>query len=78
MACSGLALPRPELTNAGFAYPAAGNYTPVVNGKLGEWNISSLPEGPYCVRLEVHDRTLVHDGASPISDWTWNTITITA
>jgi hypothetical protein len=66
-----------ELTNAGISYPAAGNYTPVVNGKLGEWSIGSLPEGPYCVRLSVHDRTILNDGANTRSDWTWNTVSIT-
>lgn len=67
-----------ELTNAGIAYPAAGNHTPIVNGKLGEWNISSMPEGSYCVRLSVHDRTILNDGGDTRSDWTWNTLSITA
>lgn len=67
-----------ELTSAGIAYPAAGNHMSVVNGKLGEWDISSMPEGSYCMRLSVHDRTLLNDGAGTRSDWTWNTLTITA
>jgi hypothetical protein len=49
-----------ELTNAGISYPAAGNYVPVVNGKLGEWDISNLPEGPYCVRLSVSNRSRLY------------------
>jgi hypothetical protein len=67
-----------ELTNAGITYPAAGNHTPVVSGKLGEWDISSLPEGPCFVRLSVSDRTILNDGAHTRSDYTWNTVTITA
>lgn len=66
-----------ELANAGIAYPAAGNHTPVVNGKLGEWDISSLPKGPYCVRLSVYDRTILNDGAHTREDSTWHTVTIT-
>ena len=34
-----------ELTNANINYPVAGNHTPVINGKLGEWSASSLPRG---------------------------------
>lgn len=67
-----------ELTGSGFSYPAAGNNTPVVNGILGEWDISNQPEGPYVVRLTVHDRTILNDGVNTRGDWTWNTVTITA
>ncbi len=67
-----------ELTSAGIAYPAAGNNTPVMNGKLGDLSIGSLPEGPYCLRLSVHDRTILNDGGDTRSDWTWNTLTIIA
>jgi hypothetical protein len=67
-----------ELTTSGIAYPAAGNHTAVVSGKLGDWSIGSLPAGPYCVRLSVHDRTILNDGGDVRSDWTWNTVTITA
>lgn len=69
-----------ELTSASIAYPAAGNHTPVVNGKLGDWDISSMPEGPYCVRLSVHDRAILNDDGIHYKhhDWTWNTVNITA
>lgn len=67
-----------ELTNAGISYPASGNHTPVVNGKLGDWDISNLPEGPYCVRLSVHDKTILNDGSNTRGDHTWNTVTISA
>jgi hypothetical protein len=69
-----------ELTSAGITYPSAGNHTPVVGGKLGEWNISSMPTGPYCVRLGVHDRTILNDDGIHYKhhDWTWSTVTITA
>lgn len=50
--------------------------TPVVNGKLADWDIASLPVGPYFLRLEVHDRAIRDDGARVQSDWTWNTLTI--
>ena len=66
-----------ELTNIGITYPPAGNQTPVVAGNLGTWDISGLSNGPYVLRHEVHDRTIVNDGASVISDWTWHTVTIT-
>ncbi|MBU0993270.1 MAG: hypothetical protein KJ737_12315 [Proteobacteria bacterium] len=67
-----------ELTGSGIAYPAAGNYTPVVSNVLGEWDITSKPEGPYVVRLAVHDRTILNDGGDTRTDWTWNTLYITA
>ncbi len=67
-----------ELTSSGIEYPPAGNDTAIVDGKLGEWSVSSLPEGPYCLRLTVVDRTIFNDGFYNRKDWTWNTLTLTA
>ncbi len=67
-----------ELTTAGIAYPLAGNETEVLGDKLGEWDVSSLAEGPYFVRLTVVDRTIYNDGAYNRKDWTWNTVLLTA
>ena len=66
-----------ELTHSGMTYPAAGNYTPVMNSDLGEWDITSYPIGPYFVRLVVHDKTILNDGGDTRSDYTWNTLMIT-
>ncbi len=65
-----------ELTGTGITYPSVGNKTPVVNGNLGTWDIGGLKDGPYVLRLSVHDRTIVNDGASTRSDYTWNTVNI--
>lgn len=65
-----------ELTGTGITYPPAGNNTPVVSGDLGTWDISGLSNGPYVLRLGVHDRTIVNDGAHRRNDWTWNTVDI--
>lgn len=65
-----------ELTSSNITYPTAGNIVPVLSAKLGEWNINSLPEGPYCLRLAVYDRTILNDGGDIRADWTWNTIII--
>jgi hypothetical protein len=67
-----------ELTTAGIQYPVAGNTVPVVGGKLGTWDISGLPEGPYVVRLRVSDKVLVNDGVSNHVDHTWHTLNIVA
>ena len=65
-----------ELTGANITYPTAGNTTPVVNGLLGTLDIGTFEDGPYVIRLSVHDRTILNDGATTRSDWTWHTITI--
>lgn len=65
-----------ELTNMGITYPPAGNKTPVVGGNLGTWDISGLSDGPYFLRLTVHDRTVLNDGAHTRSDYTWHTLNI--
>jgi hypothetical protein len=69
-----------ELTHAGITYPVAGNHTPVVGAKLGEWDISSLPVGPYFLRLAVHDRAILNDDGihHKHHDYTWNTLNITS
>jgi len=67
-----------ELTGAGYT-PAVGGWTsPVLNGKLADFEIGSKPVGPYLVRLEVWDRTIANDGHDVNIDWTWNTIDISA
>lgn len=65
-----------ELTTSNILYPAAGNHVPVMAGKLGEWNIGSIPAGAYCLRLHVCDRTILNDGHDVHNDWTWNTLII--
>lgn len=55
---------------------AGGTNTPKNNALVARWDIKDLPVGPYMVRLEAHDRTIVNDGAHTNSDWTWNTIII--
>jgi len=65
-----------ELTSTGITYAPAGNKTPVVAGNLGTWDISGLGDGPYVLRLSVHDRTILHDGAHTRADWTWHTVNI--
>lgn len=57
-------------------YPPSGNKTPVVNGHLGTWDISQLKDGPYFLRLSVHDKTIVDDGARQTDGYTWNTLNI--
>jgi hypothetical protein len=68
-----------ELTPANITLSSAGpSQIPVVAGKLGDWDVSKLPEGPYLLRLEVHDRAIRDDDAWTNNDWTWNVFTITA
>jgi len=67
-----------ELTTSKMAYTPAGRFSPVVAGPLGSLNVSTLPLGPYCLRLSVHDRTVLNDDGDVRSDWTWNTITLTS
>jgi len=66
-----------ELTDKGINFQiAGGNHTPKDNKLLAEWDIKDLPIGPYVIRLEAHDRTIVDDGIFFNNDWTWNTINI--
>ncbi|MCX6045728.1 MAG: PBP1A family penicillin-binding protein [Chloroflexi bacterium] len=38
-----------------FSPPFAGSNTPVLDGELGQWDTSTLGDGPHTLRLVVHD-----------------------
>lgn len=57
-------------------YPNDNNETAVINGVLGTWDIGNLPNGPYCLRLDVRSRTIYNNDASSKHDWTWQMVNI--
>lgn len=66
-----------EITADKLDFKTAGDIEkPKNNALTAKWDINDLPVGPYMVRLETHDKTIVDDGSDWINDWTWSLITI--